>query len=128
MSPKHYKSGAPMFWLDLTFQFFCLEATLGEDTQMRATSFFGIFFRKCHSEGFLITTKLTFLLNNCKITLTTAFWKTSYSWRFYGYGSRYMLIRSYAFFIRTSKVLSLKMFLLYLNFHETFFPVNGDFC
>ena len=32
----------------------------------------------------------------------------------------------YAFFIKTSKVLSLKMFLLYLNFHETFFPVNGE--
>ena len=32
----------------------------------------------------------------------------------------------YAFFIKTGKVLSLKMFLLYLNFHETFFPVNGE--
>ena len=34
----------------------------------------------------------------------------------------------YAFFIKTSKVLSIKMFLLCLNFHETFFPLNGDFC
>ena len=31
----------------------------------------------------------------------------------------------YVFFIKTSKVLSLKMFLLCLNFHETFSPVNG---
>ena len=30
------------------------------------------------------------------------------------------------FFIKTGKVLSLKMFLLYLNFHETFFPINGE--
>ena len=32
----------------------------------------------------------------------------------------------YVFFIKTSKVLSTKMFLLCLNFHEIFFPVNGE--
>ena len=53
--------------------------------------------RKCHSESFLITTKLPFLLNNCEVTLTTAFWKTSYRWRFYEHGPRYILIRSSRF-------------------------------
>ena len=53
--------------------------------------------RKCHSESFLITTKLPFLLNNCEVTLTTAFWKTSYRWRFYEHGSRYILILSSRF-------------------------------
>ena len=174
-------------------------------------------FCQCHSESYLITTKLTFLLNNYEVTLTTAFWKTSYRWRFYEHGLRYILILSsrfkkiswnenqrrclenyhsqknttphlkehctkiddiwlvilrffffsqtnlvftdifdsfchslftflpfdfwystyfrcstefiqcpYAFFIKTNNVLILKMFLLYLNFHETFFPVNGE--
>ena len=56
------------------FQFFCLEETLGEDTYMRATSATVlVFFRKCHSESFLISTKLTFLLHNYEVTLTTAF-------------------------------------------------------
>ena len=32
----------------------------------------------------------------------------------------------YVFFIKTSKVLSTKMFLLCLNFYEIFFPVNGE--
>ena len=35
-----------------------------------------------------------FFLNIYEITLTTAFSKLSYSWRFYGHESRYMLIRS----------------------------------
>ena len=32
----------------------------------------------------------------------------------------------YVFFIKASKVLNLKMFLFCLNFHEKFFPANGE--
>ena len=84
--------------LFLFFNYFFLEATLGEDTEMSATS--GtvlVIFAKMPFQKFPITTKLTFLLNNYAVTLATAFWKTSYRWRFYEHGSRYILIRSSRF-------------------------------
>ena len=93
----------PNFWmvwrchgiLCVYFYFFCLEATLGKDTKMRATSatvmaiFSRVLFRKLldHSHDKVSPQQL-------RGTLTTSFWRTPYSWRFYGHGSRYVLIIS----------------------------------
>ena len=49
------------------------------------------------------------------------FWYSTYFWC-----STAFVQCPYAFFIKSSKVFSLKMFLLFLNFHKTFFPVNGE--
>ena len=96
-----------MFWLDLTFESY-------EDAMVFRVLIFlfrtnakkgclnEYVFRHCFSNFFesaiLKVTWwqpcLVFLLN-MRGTLTTAFGKTSYRWRFYGRGSRYVLILSW---------------------------------
>ena len=101
------KSGASIFWLDLTWlmrrchgipcvYFFCLEPPLGKDNWMRASSTTVMVF-------FSWTVPFWKLLDHNYIQssfwriekpLKRAFWKKSLYWRFYGHGSRYMLILS----------------------------------
>ena len=51
-----------------------------------------VVFPKCHSKSYLI--RAMFKVPSQKLwgILTTGLWKTPYSWRFYGQGSRYVLI------------------------------------
>ena len=68
---------------------FCLEPTVRKDTCMSD-------FHHCYDnfEIYLITAMFKVPSQRAGDKLTTAFWKTSYSWRCYRNGSTYMLILS----------------------------------
>ena len=75
--------------------FCCLESMVGKYIWIRTTFFAVILvFWKCYPENYLIITILKVSSQQLWGTLTTAFRKTTYNWRFYRHGSTYMLILS----------------------------------
>ena len=106
---KQEKSGTTVFWVCLTFEcygdaivscmfifiLFLFRNNVRKGYLERATSatvmliFSKVLFRKLLDHSYVKVYS-----QQLRGTLTTAFWKTSYGWRFYGHGSRYVVIIS----------------------------------
>ena len=95
-----------MLWYSVfSFLLFCLAPLVRKDFSMRTTSVtVMVIFRKCHSESYLTILKVTTMSKAryqlLRATLKAAFWKTSDSLTFYGHGSTYVLILSYAIIMK----------------------------
>ena len=80
------------FYFYFYFYFFCLEATLGQDRATSATVI--VIFSKVPFRKLLYHSYVKVSSQQLRDTSTTVFWRTPYGWRFYGHGSRYVLILS----------------------------------
>ena len=78
-----------------SFLFSCLEPTIRKYIWMRTTSIsVMVIFWKCHPESYLFTAMFEVPSQQLWGTLSTAFRKTPYNWRFYGHGWTYLTILS----------------------------------
>ena len=101
-------NGTTIVWVDMTFEwyedamvfrvliFIFLFKTNGKKRHLDENDFRAIMLvsPKKYSESYLIATMFKVSSQKLGGTLTTVLWKTPYSWRFYGQGSRYVLILS----------------------------------